>query len=141
MMTRYLCRFFRGDSILGSRMVLACSWVCGLVCGLSSAFFRQTSFISVMRGLSFRTVSIVGVICVFLLPFLISAIAVSISKLWLIYPVCFCKAYLFMWVSWGILMAYPENAWGIRLVIMFADCCLTPLLYGFWLLSLDSEAP
>lgn len=94
-----------------------------------------------MRGAASGSVSIAGLLGITTLPFLISAFAVSFSMAWLIFPVCFCKAFAFSFVSLGVLQAFGSAGWLVRLLLLFSDCAGMPLLYGFWLRHLPGGRP
>ena len=115
------------------RLFLAFCWCGGLICGILAYSTAGVSFAPMMRGAAFGAVSIAGLLGITTLPFLISAFAVSFSMAWLLFPVCFCKAFAFSFVSMGVLQAFGSAGWLVRLLLLFSDCTGMPLLYGFWL--------
>lgn len=85
--------------------------------------------------------SIASLLMITLFPFLISAFAVSFSMAWVLFPVCFCKAFAFSFVSMGVAQAFGYAGWLVRLLLLFSDCAGMPVLYGFWLRHLPGGRP
>lgn len=121
------------------RLLLASFWCAGLFFGIYGYLTAGTPFLSWMRGVVPGSVSIVGLLGITVFPFLISALAVFFSTPWLLLLVCFCKAFLFSFVSLGIWQAFGSAGWLARLLWMFSDCIGIPLLYGFWLRHLSGD--
>lgn len=115
------------------RFILAFFWISGLICGFLVYLSAETSLVPLMHSILSETVSIVSLLCVTALPFLLSIFMVFFSKPWLILPICFCKAFLFSFVSIGILQLYGSAGWLIRFLLLFSDCVTVPFLYWFWL--------
>lgn len=76
--------------------------------------------------------SIVSLLFMTVLPFLFSALAVLISP-FMLYPVCFGKAFAFAFAAVGISQAFGNGGWLVRLLALFSSCLLLPLLYFLWL--------
>lgn len=112
--------------------ILAVVWICGILCGASVFLVSGKHLLSMMRGLVSGSVSIVGLIGVSVLPFLFSAYAVSISESRLLFPICFCKAFCFAYISVGIFRSFGSAGWIIRWLLMFSELLTLPLLYGYW---------
>lgn len=109
---------------------LAFFWIAGLVCGiLTTCRFADAPFASLMRGVPLGPVSIVGVLCVTALPFLLSVFAVSISQPWLLLPIFFGKAFLFAFVSFGVVRSWCYAGWLVQALLMFRDWASMPLHY------------
>lgn len=125
----------------GFRFYLAFSWISGLICGSVVSVSAGTSLSSLMRGALYASVSIVGVLCVSVLPILFSAYAVFLSNFALLLPVCFTKAFLFSFVSLGISRAFASAGWLMRGLLLYSDWTSLPILYWFWLRSLSSDRP
>lgn len=116
----------------GSTFFLALSWCLGLISGIVLFLFAGTQILPWMRSTAYGAVSIVGLLCVTLLPFLFSAFAVFISEPWLLLPISYGKAVLFSLISLGILQSFGSAGWLVRLLLMFSDSVSVPLLYCFW---------
>ena len=114
-------------------LVLACCWICGLLCGV--AFFSVSSpeTFSVMRRAVLCPVSIVGLINAALIPFLLSAFFALLSMNWMVMGICFVKAFLFAFVSLGMLSGFGSGGWLLRFFLLFGDSTALPLLYWCWM--------
>lgn len=115
------------------KTLLACCWSLGIACGIIGYVSAESTLLSLMRNSIYGTMSIVGLLCISILPFLLSAFAVSISSPSLLYLLCFCKAFLFVFISFGILQSYTDAGWLVRCLLLFSDNVGMPLLYCFWL--------
>jgi len=115
----------------GNAMVLALGWTCGLVFGCILYLLTGPFVMLLMRGVLHGTVSIVSLLTSLLLPFLIAAFAVYISRPWLLILFGTAKACLLSFVSLGILLCYGSAGWLLRLMLMFSDLIGAVLLYGF----------
>ena len=109
-------------------LVLACCWICGLLCGV--AFFSVSSpeTFSVMRRAVLCPVSIVGLINAALIPFLLSAFFALLSMNWMVMGIC-----LFAFVSLGMLSGFGSGGWLLRFFLLFGDSTALPLLYWCWM--------
>lgn len=140
-----MARFFCPGSSLwwrrGCRFFLACSWLSGLVCGILVSLSAGSLLVSLMRSTLYVPVSIVGLLCVTILPFLFSALAVFLSRPGLLLPICFAKAFLLAFVSVGILRAFGSAGWLLRWLLLFGDCASVPVLYWFWLRYISGNRP
>ena len=114
-------------------LVLACCWICGLLCGV--AFFSVSSpeTFSVMRRAVLCPVSIVGLINAALIPFLLSAFFALLSMNRMVMGICFVKAFLFAFVSLGMLSGFGSGGWLLRFFLLFGDSTALPLLYWCWM--------
>lgn len=125
----------------GCRFFLACFWLSGFLCGISVYLSAGRTLVSLMRSTLLVSVSIVGMLCVTTLPFLLSAFAVFLSRPVLLLPICFEKAFLFAFVSIGIIQAYGSAGWLLRWFLLFSDCTSVPMLYWFWLRHISGDRP
>ena len=132
-MARFFCLDLSKLWRKGCRFFLACFWLSGILCGVLAFLSAGRTLVSLMRSTLLVPVSIVGMLCVTILPFLLSAFAVSLSKPVFLLPICFGKAFLFAFVSIGILQAFGSAGWMFRWILLFSDCVCVPLLYWFWL--------
>lgn len=117
----------------GPGSLLACAWLLGLVSGAVLSIFAGDPLFSMMRAAASSCVSIPGLLSATLLPLLFSAFAVYISKPWLLIPIAFGKAFLFSYLSVGVMIAFGSAGWLIWWLLMFSDSCSLPLLWWFWL--------
>lgn len=116
------------DSRKSNTIFLAFIWVCGLFFGVNLSDSAGSDFVSLMRGASRCSVSIVCLLSVSLLPFFFSAFAVYIRSFRFLAALCFIKGCLFAFISAGIFLAFKDAGWLLRLLMMFSDLfCLVPL--------------
>ena len=135
--TCFMAQFFRRNLPSWWRkycfLLLAFCWMAGLVSGSRAFLSAGDTLDSVMRGALIGSVSIVGLLCAALFPFLLSAFAVFISEPWLLLPVSFGDAFVFSFVSLGVTQCAGSAGWLIRWLLVFSASLLSPLLYLYWL--------
>ncbi|MBQ6997092.1 MAG: hypothetical protein IJN60_01800 [Oscillospiraceae bacterium] len=102
--------------------------VLGLLLGTLLAAHADESVFSWMRRVHFDQVSIVFSLAAQLLPFLIAAYAVSISRPWLLYTVCGCRLFCFAYLGALVWNAFGTAGWLVRFLLFFCDIFLVPLL-------------
>lgn len=119
------------------RIFLALCYCAGLLMGSIVAAQAQESIASWMRTAEFQRVSIVSLLSVTCLPFLISALAVMISQTWLLFPICFLKAFCFGFCATGVSCVFGSAGWLVCGLLLFTDLCSMPLLIFWWLRYLD----
>lgn len=119
-----------------STIFLACFFLSGLISGFLSAGVCTSYPFLLMRSVINYPVSIVCSLCVYLIPLLISAFAVSFQIFWLTYLIAFVKAYSFAFT--GICLQSLADGVGIytRAVLLFPPAVLLPFLYYYWYTSL-----
>ena len=113
--------------------LLAFLWCAGLLLGVLSSLNAGDQTLSLMRTLPQGGVSIVSLLGSQLIPFLISAYAVNIHLHWLLFPVAFLKAFTFSRCAALITIAFHSAGWLLRLLLMFSDLILCPVLLLFWI--------
>ena len=116
-----------------SLVILAFSWFLGLFLGVVFSIAAGDSIISLMSTAVSSRVSIVGLLTAILLPFLLSAFAVLICEPCLLVVIAFGKAFVFSYLSLGLMAAYGSAGWLVWLLLMFSDCCFLPLLMLYWI--------
>ena len=119
-------------------LFLAASWLCGIVFGVFCYSASSPEFTSLMRRTLSCSVSIVGLLNTALIPFLLSTLFIVTSMPLLIPGLCFVKAFLFSFVSIGILESFGSGGWLLRFFLLFSDCVALPLLFGYWLWSVSA---
>ena len=131
-----MAQFLHRDSLQilrkGSTFFLAFFWLSGLICGILVFLSAGNSLIPLMRSALSAPVSIVGLLCVSMLPFLLSVFAVFVSNPRLILLVSFGKAFFFSLVSLGVIQAFGSAGWFVRWLLLFSDSVSLPLLYWYW---------
>ena len=129
-------RFRRKLSVI----FLALFWILGIALGIVYAAVCRSHVASLMRGFLSGTVSIVGLLCVSVIPFLFSAFAVLISKPRILFLVAFGKGFFFSFVSCGFLFSLGSAGWLFRLLLMFSDLVSMPVLFWYWQRHISGEA-
>lgn len=114
------------------QLLLAFVWFAGLLFGSFFYHLSEPSFLFLMRGISFDSVSIVGLFLSGLFPFLFSAYAVVDSKPVLVFIVCFLKAFFFTLISLMLNFGFCDGGWLVQRLIMFHEILTIPVLYTFW---------
>ena len=113
--------------------MLATVWFSGFAVGIFICKRAVPVFLSLMRGMSFGPVSIVGLLLSAGIPILISAIAVIISRPWLLLTVCFFKAMVYLLFSVSVIIHFSEAGWLVQQLLMAYEILSLPILYIFWL--------
>lgn len=117
----------------GMPFVLVICWLVGFLCGAACCAVSSAKITSLMRRVVFSPVSIVGLLNAALIPFLLSAVFVAFGKPWIIAVICFVKAFLFSFVSFGTLVSFGPGGWLLRYILLFCDCLTLPFLIWYWL--------
>lgn len=121
------------DDRKGTALLLAILWLFGILLGIACFYLSRAFLVPLMRSTACGSVSIVGLIFTVFLPFLLSAAALWNDLRWLLLGTCFCKAFLFAFVSLGILIGTQSGGWLLRYFLLFGDCTALPVLYWYWL--------
>ena len=50
----------------------------------------------------------------------------------MLFVLCFLKAFLFSFVSMGVLAYAGSGGWLLRYLFLFSDCVTLPVLFGYW---------
>ncbi len=124
--------FSRADFHRKRALALTTLWLAGLVFGVFCAESAPELVASMVRSAAGQTPYLWSILWSACFPFLLSAFAVQISES-LLLPVCFFKACAFGFCGHGVGLAFGSGAWLIRLLLLFSDLILIPLLFLFWL--------
>lgn len=138
-MARLCCRKVLDIDVKRRRCALAVCWFSGLLCGIFVFLRAGAPVTSLMRRMLYGSVSIVSLISICFIPFLFTAFAVFISELRLLFPICFCKALLFAFVSIGICAAFGSAGWLLRTLLLFCDGICVLFLYILWVRLLSGQ--
>lgn len=122
-----------------SSFVLAIFWICGILFGVWICYLAGDSLIALMRRAVFCSVSIVGLLTVASFPFLLSALAVSISGPGLLLPVCFAGGFLYGYCSFAVFRSFYAVGWLIRPLLCFGIFTMAPVTYLYWLRHISGE--
>ena len=115
------------------KYLLAFSWCLGLLMGIATAHTASDKLVPLMYIATRSDVSVTGlfVSCVF--PILLSACEVYFSEPWLLLPISTLKAFGFGFCSFGVSLAFGSASWLVRLLFLFSDICVIPLLFLYWI--------
>ena len=125
--------YARHDTRKGMSFLLACCWVCGLLCGVICSSISSPETFSLMRRIVSSPVSIVGLLNAVLIPFLLSALFSLLSIDWVVLCITFFQAFLFSFVSLGMLLSFGSGGWLLRFFLSFGNCAALPLLFWCWM--------
>lgn len=113
-------------------LALPLCWTFGLICGVLLFLYAGTPVVSLMRGISDSSVSIVSLLTIGFVPFLLTAFAFFLTTQQLFFLICFCKACLFSFVAVGISVAFSSAGWLIRRIVLFYNSVWCVMLYFLW---------
>lgn len=101
------------DILSRQRYLFIWCWLLGLLLGMISAFPAGTFLFSLMRCSDIGTVSIVlwSIAC---LPFFITAYAVLLHKLHIVYPVVFITAFFFSLLGQTLRLGFGSAGWLLQ---------------------------
>ena len=139
-MSRILCHNLPEWWRKGASVFLAFFWFFGLVAGVLTALSASDLLSASMRTAVFSRVSILGLASAVFLPFLFSAFAVYIQCPFLLLPIAFAKAFLFSYLGLGVIEAFGSAGWLIRVLLMFSDIVLLPVLFWFWIRYISGDS-
>ena len=112
--------------------LLAFLWILGLTFGGFIALHNEDYILPMMRTAVTLRVSIVNLLVLQLIPLVISALAVYFSIPLLIYPLCTFKAIFLGFILGSLGRVFGSAGWLIRLLYLFTDTIMTPLLLWYW---------
>lgn len=116
---------------------LSLCWCAGLLLGVFLSSLAEADSLALMCAAAVSRVSIFDLLFVLFLPFLLTACAVFLSQLWLLYPIALGKALSFGYTAGLLSRAFHSAWWLLRILLMFSDCLVFPLLCWFWLRRLS----
>ena len=138
----HMARFLHRVSCLvvcnRNRCLLAFFWITGVLSGILISHSAGSYVSTLMRSYLYGSVSIIRLVLVLYLPFLLSAIAVSFSGCWMLFPIAFMKGFLFSLIAMGIFRVYGCAGWLMHWFLCFSDLMLMPLLFWYWIRLLDA---
>lgn len=116
----------------GMSLILAICWINGIAFGIFCYSSSSAEVTSLMHRAFSCPVSIVGLLNAALIPFLLSALFIALSMPVMLFGLCFLKAFLFSFVSMGVLTCAGSGGWLLRCLFLFSDCVTLPVLFGYW---------
>lgn len=88
----------------------------GFAFGIYTANISTISFLPLMCGISWNSVSIVRMFCAVLLPLLIAVISVMLSKPGILYCLLFVRAFLRAFCLYGIMITFCYAGWLLSVI-------------------------
>lgn len=132
-----MARFLQHNFLLDLRKVglwiLAFAFASGLAAGAILSLSSDKASLFWIRGAAEANGSTIGLVSVTLLPFVFSVVAVYANRVWLLFPIAFCKALSFGRISLDIFRAFGSAGWLMRILLMFSDILCLPLLVFLWI--------
>lgn len=117
--------------------LLGCFWLVGIFFGTSIFFFGFPLLSTVLPSICSLFFGEKRNLLFTILPFLLSAFAVSFRHQSWLFLICCIKATLSSF-NYGILcLYYGQAGWIARWIFSFADICSMPLLFFYWLRNLS----
>ena len=129
-------RILRLSFLHNCKFWLFAAWISGLLLGIAFTYGTQ-AFSSLMLGTLDRPLSIVGLGTVFLLPYLLTAVAVWVNRPVMLIPLAFCKAFLFVVCAASVDLIFGNAGCIVRLLLLFSDGASLPVLFRLWLRCMD----
>lgn len=107
-------------------------WLCGIFGGINVALTNSDFYISLMRSVITKPVSIVGLLVSVFLPLLLSFLLfVSCKSAWFSL-VCFYKAVSYGFSGMLLSIMFGSAGWLSRMLFLFSDTVGIVLLFWFW---------
>lgn len=131
--------FTVSESSFTYRLFFAVFWISGLILGVVTALYIDEALFVPFRAMVCRPAPMISLMLTTGLPFLFSAIAVFLSKPWMLIVIAFCKTAVFALVSFMMLLTFGSAGWMMRGMVMFADICTLPFFFGFCWRHLDKN--
>lgn len=116
---------------LAGRRTLAFFFFAGIICGTYFCFRSDLSLLTLMRASPDGSVSIVSLFLILFLPFLLSFVSCILDSV-LLFPICYCRAFLFSYIQTGFIFCFHPDGWLLRWLILFSDGMGLVMLYLFW---------
>lgn len=130
-MTQHFQTLFKRDSCREITCMLAFFFSAGILCGSYFSFRTGSVSIPLMRGIPDGSVSIVSLLLTLFLPFLLSFASCVLDSV-LLFPICFCRGFLFSYIQTGLILSFRSSGWLLRWLVLFSDGISQAVLYLFW---------
>ena len=103
----------------------------GYVFGFYSVTYSGPVISSMMHAAPGCSMSIVGLLAVVLLPFLLAAVAVLLSKPYWLLPICFLEAFSHAICLYGICVAFSYAGWLVSCLLLLSKTASLAILFAF----------
>ena len=126
-----VCNFSSSKPQLIKTLLLILAWSAGFLCGCIAMTHSDVD-ISLMLSAASGRMSIVGLVCVCILPFLLTAFAVSIHQTFWIIFLAFLKAFCLGFCFLAFKFAFGDMHWFYRALVLFSDLVCVWVLSILW---------
>lgn len=109
-------------------LLLAAACFAGLVLGILWGSHTGIISDSWMLGALTSPLSIPGLTAILLVPFLLIALAIFYSRLWLLCLTLVMKMFCFGACGWALTAFFGSAGWLVRFLLMFSDSMMLPML-------------
>ena len=116
----------------GSVIFLSALWSLGLLLGLYFASSNGDEFSRYILGTALKRQTFAGAMTVVLVPVIITALAIHFSKPAFIFGYSVLKAFSFSGTLCGVMFAFGQSGWLIRLFLLFTDSICVLLMLWLW---------
>lgn len=130
-MARFLHSIYSFTIRKYDKFFLALSWAIGLGFGGFGFRYAGSDLASQMPLAAISQPSIFGLLLSSFLPLLFSALAVYIGAPWMMYGICFAKAFSFGYVSCAVFSVFGNAAWLVRFLLLFTDLWSAAAMYHY----------
>jgi len=124
-----LLKPFQFDRPTVDAIIFCVACFLGFVFG--AVYISQYSYSSLMRLPEYPQMSIVTGVVISALPFLVFYICLRYSAVFMIPPIAFLRAFVFMYCYGGLSLAYGDAGWLVRYLLLFSDYFTVPLLIWY----------
>lgn len=121
-------------------LLLAVCWLFGVLLGFCAALSAGYALLGLVRDATVESAPLFRVIAVAVIPFLLTALASLLRQHWLIYVLCFFKAFAFGFCAVSISAAYGSAGWLVRFLLLFSDYLTIPVMYYFCVRQIKDSA-
>lgn len=135
---RKIIPFIKGNS---DAFILAFILMFGYFIGTLLAAETPSAFSSLIRGAAKSPVSMVGSFVYVFSPLVLAFAAVHYRKPAFLFLICFSKAVLFAHCSFCCCLTFSSGGWLVRLLLLFSDIMMFPVLCRFTMCYLGQPKP
>lgn len=132
-------QFQSGLSRRNSIPVLAFTWVLSILLGIVLSRMNCDVISSLMYNAAFGDMSLYGILSASCLPLIFSFFAVNCFGARFLIPIAGLYGFFQGFFGWGIMDAFGHSGWLVRLLLVFSNVLMMPLLWFFWVRSLARE--
>ena len=128
---------YKPDRALSNSALIIWIWFAGLLSGTWIFFFGLPYWVMKLSSIHSVLLGEKRDLFFTILPFLLSAIAVSFRRPSWLFLICWIKATLISFTCGIVCLYYGQAGWIARWIVSFVDICSIPLLFYYWLRNLS----